>query len=109
VRVSAYFGLPQGLGFMAALAATGLPRGSMVSLRAAFNLGVEKGGGKSAVVLPLLGVATRLRRASAMKPLIRTSALSVAAAYAMGFLAGLWLLARVGLFTGTGQILIPPL
>jgi hypothetical protein len=86
------FGLVHGLGFASALADVGLPRESLASSLAAFNIGVELG--QLAVVVAIVGGAALVRRLIGERRVVwqrvhRTTC------YALGALAAWWFVARV--------------
>jgi hydrogenase/urease accessory protein HupE len=83
------FGLLHGLGFAGALASTGLPEREVATSLFAFNLGIELA--QVALVLPLLGLGTWLRKRPQLAGLRPARTLS---AYAIGALAAMWCIER---------------
>jgi hydrogenase/urease accessory protein HupE len=92
--VAGSFGLLHGLGFAGALAEVGLPQHAIPLALLVFNVGVELGQlAFIAVVLAAGGVLARLRvRWPRFAPYVP--------AYAIGSLATVWLIERVGAFFG---------
>ncbi len=101
IAVSASFGLLHGFGFAAVLQEIGLPQTEIPAALLFFNLGVEIGQllfVSAAIALFLVGrrAAGRFFEPGYLRP--RGPALERAAAYAIGSVAALWLLIRVGSF-----------
>lgn len=86
--VALVFGLVHGLGFAGALEEIGLPRDSLATAIALFNVGVEIG--QLAVVFVAIGIALLVRRLAPKLERIGPRAI----AYAIGALGAFWLLDR---------------
>jgi hypothetical protein len=86
------FGLLHGLGFASALAEVGLPQQAIPLALVAFNVGVEIG--QLCFVAAMAPLVWLVRRISASWP----RWLDAAPAYAIGTIAALWLIERIGSF-----------
>jgi len=84
-------GLLHGLGFSGALAEVGLPQGQVPLALFGFNLGVELG--QLAFVAVVLAVGFVAQKAAPIPPMARR-----VAAYAMGSIAGFWVIERTVAF-----------
>jgi hypothetical protein len=85
------FGLLHGLGFAGALTAIGLPHGQLVLALFAFNVGVEIG--QLLFVVVMLAPRAWLRHVA-----VRWAFVERVPAYAIGSLAVVWMLERIGRF-----------
>jgi len=91
--MAASFGLVHGLGFAGALREIGLPPGRAAVALAGFNLGVEVGQLAFVAVLVALAIGCR--------PLARRwPQIALAPIYAMGVLAAVWTISRIGRMGG---------
>ncbi len=90
------FGLLHGFGFAGALSQVGLPAGEVPLALLLFNLGVEAGQiAFIAVAYPALALLARW-------PLLQRRWLTPLPVYAIGSVAGMWWLQRMGLVLGAG-------
>ena len=90
------FGLLHGFGFAGALSEVGLPAGEVPQALLLFNLGVEAGQLTFiAVAFPALGLLARW-------PLLQRRWLAPLPVYAIGSVAGMWWLQRMGVVLGGG-------
>jgi hypothetical protein len=94
--VSFTFGLMHGFGFAGALAEVGLPQSSIPTALLFFNAGVEIG--QLMFVAAVLTVIAVASRAAQRLRLPQTTWLWRLAPYAIGGLAGFWLVERVAAF-----------
>lgn len=88
------FGLLHGMGFAGALGEVGLPAGEIPLALLAFNLGIELG--QLALVAAVFSAAFALRLLPRAAELGRRAAVSAAPAYAIGGMAMLWCIERLG-------------
>lgn len=96
VLVSSLFGLLHGLGFAAALAETGLPRGQVVGALLAFNVGVEVGQlAFILLVVALFWFIARLAGGGSGEQVLERPAALRAAGWLVGVPAAFWLVERL--------------
>lgn len=88
------FGLLHGMGFAGALGEVGLPAGEIPLALLAFNLGIELG--QLALVAAVFATALALRLLPRAAELGGRAAASAAPAYAIGGMAMLWCIERLG-------------